>query len=36
MMGTDCHGIRHVEALKLARTSKYYRKALASCLNNNL
>ncbi len=36
MLGTDCHGIRHIEALKKARKTKHYKKALPTLINNSL
>lgn len=35
MLGSDCHGIRHIEAMKKARISKHYKKALQLNLLNN-
>jgi protein-tyrosine phosphatase len=36
-IGSDCHGIRHIEALKKSRLTKAYRKLLqAPLLNNSL
>jgi protein-tyrosine phosphatase len=36
-VGSDCHGIRHIEALKKSRQTKYYLKALQlNIFNNNL
>jgi protein-tyrosine phosphatase len=34
-IGSDCHGIRHIEALKKSRATKQYRKLLQSPLLNN-
>ncbi|MEM6297137.1 MAG: CpsB/CapC family capsule biosynthesis tyrosine phosphatase [Bacteroidota bacterium] len=34
-LGTDCHGIKHINALKKARSLEYYRKALSLDLLNN-
>jgi hypothetical protein len=35
--GTDCHAIKHIKALELSQTKKYYAKLLASdLLNYNL
>jgi protein-tyrosine phosphatase len=34
-VGSDCHGIRHIEALKKSRKTKYYIKALELNLFNN-
>jgi protein-tyrosine phosphatase len=34
-VGSDCHGIRHIEALKKSRDTKYYTKALELNLFNN-
>jgi protein-tyrosine phosphatase len=34
-IGSDCHGIRHIEALKKSRLTKQYRKLLESPLLNN-
>ncbi len=36
MLGSDCHGIRHIDALKKARETKHYKKALPNLLNNTL
>jgi protein-tyrosine phosphatase len=36
MLGSDCHGIRHIDALKKARKTKHYRKALPNLINNTL
>jgi protein-tyrosine phosphatase len=36
MIGSDCHGIRHMEALKKARKTSHYKKALATNINNSL
>jgi len=36
MFGSDCHGIRHIEAMKEARRKSYYKKALPNLINNNL
>jgi protein-tyrosine phosphatase len=36
MLGSDCHGIRHLEALKVARRTKHYKKALPKIINNSL
>lgn len=33
--GTDCHGIRHIEALKKARATKHYKNLANSNLLNN-
>ncbi len=36
-LGTDCHGAKHINALKKARSLEYYRKALSlELLNNSL
>jgi protein-tyrosine phosphatase len=35
MLGSDCHGTRHIEAMKKARSSKHYKKALQLNLLNN-
>ena len=35
MIGTDCHGIRHVESLKKAMQTKYYKKVIGQKLLNN-
>jgi protein-tyrosine phosphatase len=36
-VGSDCHGIRHIEALKKSQQTKYYTKALElNLFNNNL
>jgi protein-tyrosine phosphatase len=34
-VGSDCHGLRHIEALKKSRSTKYYGKALELNLFNN-
>jgi protein-tyrosine phosphatase len=34
-IGSDCHGMRHMEALKKSRLTKHYRKLLQSPLLNN-
>jgi protein-tyrosine phosphatase len=34
-IGSDCHGIRHIEALKKSRVTKMYKKLLQSPLLNN-
>jgi len=34
-IGTDCHGVRHVEALRKARSTKEYSKLLYSKILNN-
>jgi protein-tyrosine phosphatase len=34
-IGSDCHGIRHIEALKKSRGTKMYKKLLQSTLLNN-
>jgi protein-tyrosine phosphatase len=36
MLGSDCHGIRHIEAMKKARKTNHYRKALSTNINNSL
>ena len=36
LLGSDCHGRRHIEALKKARKTSHYKKALANNLNNSL
>ncbi|HWZ21256.1 MAG TPA: CpsB/CapC family capsule biosynthesis tyrosine phosphatase [Cytophagaceae bacterium] len=36
MLGSDCHGIRHIDALKKARKTKHYKKALSNLINNTL
>lgn len=36
MLGSDCHGIRHIEAQKIARKTSYYKKALKNNINNSL
>lgn len=36
MLGSDCHGIRHIEAQKMARKTSYYKKALKTNINNTL
>ena len=36
MLGSDCHGIRHIDALKKARKTSHYKKALSTILNNTL
>ena len=36
MLGSDCHGIRHIDALKKARKTKHYKKALPNLINNTL
>jgi protein-tyrosine phosphatase len=36
MLGSDCHGIRHIDAMKIARKSAHYKKVLNSILNNTL
>ncbi len=36
MLGSDCHGIRHIDAMKIARKTSHYKKALKSILNNKL
>ncbi|MFN3405571.1 MAG: tyrosine-protein phosphatase [Cytophagaceae bacterium] len=35
MLGSDCHGIRHIDAMKKSRASKQYKKALQLNLINN-
>jgi protein-tyrosine phosphatase len=35
MVGSDCHGMRHVEALQKVRAGKYYQKLLTKKLLNN-
>ncbi len=35
MVGSDCHGIRHIEALQKVREGKYYKKLLSKNLLNN-
>jgi protein-tyrosine phosphatase len=32
--GTDCHNVKHIKALQLTHTKKYYQKLLASDLLN--
>jgi protein-tyrosine phosphatase len=34
-LGTDVHGLKHIESLKRALTSKYLKKALALSIRNN-
>jgi protein-tyrosine phosphatase len=36
MLGSDCHGIRHIEAMKKARKTSHYKKALNNNINNSL
>jgi protein-tyrosine phosphatase len=36
MLGSDCHGIRHIDAMKKARKTSHYRKALSNNINNSL
>jgi tyrosine-protein phosphatase YwqE len=36
MLGSDCHGIRHIEAQKMARKTSHYKKALKTNINNTL
>lgn len=36
MLGSDCHGIRHIDALKVARRTKHYKKVLPQLINNSL
>ncbi|HSZ24336.1 MAG TPA: CpsB/CapC family capsule biosynthesis tyrosine phosphatase [Cytophagaceae bacterium] len=36
MLGSDCHGMRHIEAMKKARKTSHYRKALVNVINNTL
>ncbi len=36
MLGSDCHGIRHLDALKAARKTKHYKKVLPNIINNSL
>jgi protein-tyrosine phosphatase len=36
MLGSDCHGMRHIDTLKKARKTSAYKKALISNLNNSL
>jgi protein-tyrosine phosphatase len=36
MLGSDCHGIRHIEAQKMARKTSHYKKALKTNINNAL
>jgi tyrosine-protein phosphatase YwqE len=36
MLGSDCHGIRHIEAQKVARKTSAYKKALKTNINNSL
>ncbi len=36
MLGSDCHGMRHIQAQKKARETSYYKKALKNNINNTL
>ncbi len=36
MLGSDCHGIRHIESQKKARKTSHYKKALKNNINNSL
>ncbi len=36
MLGSDCHGTRHMDALKKARKTSHYKKALSTIINNTL
>ncbi|HVD97309.1 MAG TPA: CpsB/CapC family capsule biosynthesis tyrosine phosphatase [Cytophagaceae bacterium] len=36
MLGSDCHGMRHIETQKRARQTSHYKKALKTNINNTL